>query len=73
VVSLSVTFVTPDPLAWDDLILCDLFRRGGTLGAISDKGVVLIVYSKLKVVPTRVVKKLFVVAWLWWEVRELSS
>jgi hypothetical protein len=36
---------------------CDLFRRGGTLGAIGDKSVVLIIYSKLKVVPTRVIKE----------------
>jgi hypothetical protein len=66
VVALSVTFVTPDPLAWDDLMFCDLFRRGGTPGAVGDEGIVLIVHGKLKVVSTRVIEELFVVARLWW-------
>jgi hypothetical protein len=62
VVALSVTFVAPDPLAWNDLMFCDLFQRGGTLGAVGDEGIVLVVYSKLKVVLTQVIKELFVVA-----------
>jgi hypothetical protein len=64
VVALSVTFVAPDLLAWNDLMFCDLFRRGGTPGAVGDKGIVLVVYSKLKVVSTQVIKELFVVAQL---------
>jgi hypothetical protein len=43
-------------------MFCNLFWRGGTLGAVSDKSIVLVVYSKLKVVSTRVIKELFVVA-----------
>jgi hypothetical protein len=43
-------------------MLCNLFRRSRTLGVVSDKSIVLIVYGKLKVVLTRVIKELFVVA-----------
>jgi hypothetical protein len=42
-------------------MLCNLFQRSGTLGVVSDKSIVLIVYGKLKVVSTRVIKELFVV------------